>query len=312
MKAAMMGNPRIRLAHRSVEGAELQKEGVPFHFRRLGAALGAEIVDLDLSGPINDETFAAVRRAFVESDGLLVFRNQRITPEQHIAFSKRFGPLMIHVLHKFLLPGHPEILQISNIVENGEPIGLGDAGRIWHSDLSYTPEPSLGSLLYALEIPSEGGDTSFANMSDAYDALPAEIKGRIDGKLAVHSYSHSYAKFSGSKFRPALTQKQKDEVAEVVHPVVRTHPETGRKALFVNEGFTSRIVDLTEAESRELLEFLFAHSTKPEFVYRHHWQDHDLLFWDNRCTIHLAHGCPPQLRRHMHRTTVKGDAPYYV
>jgi taurine dioxygenase len=285
-------------------------EDAPFQFRRLGAALGAEILDLDLSRPINDETFAAVRRAFVESSGLLVFRDQHITPEQHIAFSRRFGPLMIHVLDKFLLPGHPEILRVSNVIENGEPIGLGDAGRIWHSDLSYTAEPSLGSLLYALEIPKEGGDTSFANMAAAYDALPAEIKQRLDGKSAAHSYSHSYAKFSGSKFRPKLTQQQRDQVAEVVHPVVRTHPETGRKTLFVNEGFTSRIVDLPEAESRQLLEFLFPHSTQPQFVYRHRWQDHDLLFWDNRCTIHLAHGCPPELRRHMHRTTVKGDAPY--
>jgi taurine dioxygenase len=281
-----------------------------FRFHRLDLALGAEIVDFDLSQPLDDETLAAVRRAFLESDGLLVFRAQYITPEQHVAFSRRFGPLMIHVLRQYLLPGHPEILRISNVVENGEPIGLGDAGLIWHSDLSYTPEPSLGSLLHALELPTEGGDTSFANLSAAYDALPAEIKQRVEGKRAVHSYRHSYDRFSGSKWRPPLTQNQKDEVREVVHPVVRTHPETGRKALFVNEGFTSRILDLPEAESRELLEFLLVHSTKPRFVYRHRWQDHDLVFWDNRCTIHLAHGCPPQLRRHMHRTTVKGNAPY--
>src|SRR5580692_5730640 len=160
----------------SSDGARPRREDAPFEFRRLGAALGAEVVDLDLSRPISDETFAAVRRAFLESNGLLVFRDQRITPEQHIAFSQRFGPLMIHVLDKFLLPGHPEVLRVSNVIENGEPIGLGDAGRIWHSDLSYTPEPSLGSLLYALEIPEEGGDTSFANMSAAYDALPADIR----------------------------------------------------------------------------------------------------------------------------------------
>jgi taurine dioxygenase len=281
-----------------------------FQFHRFDAALGGEIVDLDLARPLDDQSFAAVRRAFLESEGLLVFRAQHITPEQHVAFSRRFGPPMIHVLRQYLLPGHPEIFRISNVVENGEPIGLGDAGHIWHSDLSYTPEPSLGSLLHALELPREGGDTSFANMSAAYDALPAEIKQRVEGKRAVHSYSHSYDRFSGSKWRPALTQEQRDEVREVVHPVVRVHPETGRKALFVNESFTSRILDLPDAESRELLEFLFVHSTKPRFVYRHGWQNHDLVFWDNRCTIHLAHGCPPQLRRHLHRTTVKGDAPY--
>jgi len=291
--------------------SEWQKtEATIFQVHRLDTALGAEIVDLDLSRPLDDKTFNALRRAFLESNGLLVFRAQYITPEQHISFSRRFGPLMIHVLRQYLLPGHPEILRISNVVENGKPIGLGDAGRVWHSDLSYTSEPSLGSLLHALELPMEGGDTSFANMSAAYDALPADIRQRVEGKRAVHSYSHSYDRFSGSKWRPPLTQNQKDEVREVVHPVVRTHPETGRKALFVNEGFTSRILDLPEAESRELLELLFVHSTKPSFVYRHRWQDHDLVFWDNRCTIHLAHGCPPQLRRHMHRTTVKGDAPY--
>jgi len=285
-------------------------EGAICQFHRFDAALGGEIVDLDLSRPLDDQTFAAVRRAFLESEGLLVFRAQYITPEQHVALSRRFGPLMIHVLRQYLLPGHPEILRISNVVENGEPIGLGDAGHIWHSDLSYTPEPSLGSLLHALELPMEGGDTSFANLSAAYDALPSEIKQRVEGKRAVHSYSHSYDRFSGSKWRPPLTQDQRDEVCEVVHPVVRIHPETGRKALFVNESFTSHILDVPDAESRELLEFLFVHSTKPGFVYRHRWQDHDLVFWDNRCTIHLAHGCPPQLRRHMHRTTVKGDAPY--
>jgi len=277
---------------------------------RFDGAVGAEIVGLDLSRPIDDETVGAVRRALLDSGGLLVFRAQFITPEQHIAFSRRFGPLMIHVLHQYLLPGYPEILRVSNVIENGQPIGLGDAGKHWHSDLSYTPEPSLGSLLHALELPNEGGDTSFANMAAAYDLLPPDIKERLKGKRAVHSYSHSYDRLSGSKWRPPLTQEQKDAIPEVVHPVVRTHPENGQKTLFVNEGFTSRILDTSEAESRELLQFLFSHSTKPCFVYRHHWQSHDLVFWDNRCTIHLAHGCPPHLRRHMHRTTVKGDTPY--
>ncbi len=281
-----------------------------FRFRRFDAPLGAEIVGLDLARPLDEATFAAVRKSFLASEGVLVLRAQSITPAQHIDFSRRFGPLMIHVLKQYLLPGHPEILQVSNVIENGKPIGLGDAGRNWHSDLSYAPEPSLGSLLYALELPAEGGDTSFANMYAAYDALAPEIRRRIEGKRAAHSYSHSYDRFDGSPFRPALTEAQKDQVREVVHPVVRTHPETGRKALFVNEGFTSRILDLPEAESRALLAFLFAHSAEARFVYRHRWQEHDLVFWDNRCAIHLAHGCPAHMRRHMHRTTIKGEAPY--
>jgi taurine dioxygenase len=278
--------------------------------QRFEAAVGAEVVDLDLSQPIDDETVDSIRHALLDSGGLLVFRRQFITPEQHIAFSRRFGSLMIHVLRQYLLPGHPEILRVSNVIENGQPIGLGDAGQYWHSDLSYTPEPSLGSLLHALELPSEGGDTSFANMTAAYDELPAEIKERLMGKRAVHSYRHSYDRMSASRWRPPMTQEQKDAIPEVIHPVIRTHPETGRKALFVNEGFTSRILDIPEGESQELLQFLFTHSAKPGFAYRHQWQDHDLVFWDNRCTIHLAHGCPPHLRRHMHRTTVKGDVPF--
>ena len=282
----------------------------PFRYRRFDAPLGAEVVGLDLTHPLDQESFTAVRRAFLDSEGVLVLRDQRITPEQHIAFSRRFGPLAIHVLRQFLLPGHPEILLVSNVMENGKPIGLGDAGRYWHSDLSYVAEPSLGSLLHAQEIPPEGGDTSFINMYRAYEALPAAIQQRLAGKRAIHSYRNSYDKMAGTTFRPPLTEAQKAEVQEVTHPVVRTHPETGRKALFVNEGFTSRILDMPEAESRELLAMLFAHSTEQRFAYRHRWQDHDIVFWDNRCVIHLAHGCPPELRRHMHRTTVQGDAPY--
>lgn len=281
-----------------------------FRYRRFDAALGAEITGLNLSQPLDETVVVEVRRALLDSNGLLVLRDQHITPEQHIAFSREFGPLMIHVLHKFLLPGHPEILRISNVIENGEPIGLGDAVGYWHSDLSYTPEPSLGSLLYALELPQDGGDTSFASMTAAWDDLPPDIRDRVEGRHAAHSYSHRYDRMKGSQWRPPLSREQRSVVPEVIHPIVRTHPETGRRCLFVSEGFSSRVVDLPPAESQALLKFLFYHSTEPRFVYRHRWQDHDLLFWDNRCTIHMGHGCPPQFRRHMHRTTIKGDAPY--
>lgn len=204
-------------------------EGPTFRLRRFNAAIGAEIEGLDLLQLLGDATIRAIRQALLESNGLVVFREQHITPEQHVAFSRRFGPLIIHVFQQYLLPGHPEILKISSIIENGAPIGLGDAGSNWHSDLSYAHEPSLGSLLYALELPTEGGDTSFANLTAAYDALPADIKQRLGDKHAVHSYNHSYERFSGSKFRPPLSQQQKDTVPEVVHPVVRNHP--GRKSL---------------------------------------------------------------------------------
>jgi len=288
---------------------DARRETAPFRYQRFDAPLGAEIRGLDLSRPLDDATFAAVRQAFLDSEGALVLREQRITPEQHIAFSRRFGPLAIHVLRQFLLPDHPEILLVSNVIENGKPLGLGDAGRYWHSDLSYLPEPSLGSLLHAQEIPSEGGDTSFVNMYAAYEALSLDVRRQIAGKRAIHSYRKTYDKIEGSTFRPALSAEQKAEVQEVAHPVVRTHPETGRKALFVSEGFTTRILDLPEDESAALLQHLFAHATSGAFSYRHRWQEHDIVFWDNRCVIHFAHGCPPHLRRHMHRTTVKGDVP---
>jgi taurine dioxygenase len=147
-------------------------------------------------------------------------------------------------------------------------------------------------------------------MTAAYDDLPADMKDRIEARLAVHSYAHRYDRLRGSKWRPPLSEQQRLEVPEVAHPIVRTHPETGRRCLFVNEGFSARIPDLGEQEGRALLKFLFYHSTEPRFVYRHRWQEHDLLFWDNRCTIHMGHGCPPRFRRRMHRTTIKGDAPY--
>jgi taurine dioxygenase len=281
-----------------------------FKVETFGAPLAGEIVGIDLSQSLDDADFASVRRAFLDNL-VIVFRDQHFTPEQHIAFSQRFGPLQIHVLHQFHLAGHPEILIVSNVVENGKPIGLGDAGRNWHSDLSYVKKPSLGSLLHAQELPGEGGDTLFANMYAAYETLPAEVKKALEGKRAVHSYTHRYYNLKAqSDWRPDLSTEQIEQVPAVAHPVLRTHPETGRKALFVNQGFTSRILDLPEDESADLLKLLFAHSTRPENVYRHRWQDGDLLFWDNRCTVHHAPGCPPHLRRTMYRTTVQGDVPH--
>ena len=281
-----------------------------FDVRPLDAPLGAEVLGLDLSRPLNADDFARVHRAHLDH-GLLVFRDQDISPEQQIAISRRFGELQIHVLKQFLLAGHPEVFIISNIVENGRPVGLGDAGKFWHSDLSYKRLPSLGSMLHAQELPAEGGDTLFASQQQAYETLPEALRQAIEGKRAAHSYTARYADevFEGIQ-RPTLTAAQLAEVETVVHPVVRTHPETGRKGLFVNENFTTHILDIPEDESRQILAELFAHSARPELVYRHRWQPRDLLFWDNRALIHLATGCPNHLRRRMHRTTIQGDAPF--
>jgi taurine dioxygenase len=292
-----------------VQAASQQFEVRPFA-RSVGEAVGAEIVGLDLSRPLNDADFARVHRAHLDYH-VVVFRDQQITPQQQIDFSRRFGVLQIHVLKQFLLANHPEILIVSNIVENGQPLGLGDAGKYWHSDLSYKELPSLGSMLYAQELPSEGGDTLFADMHLAWDTLPEHLRKAVEGRSAVHSYTSRYRDGQNAQnWRPTLTAEQLAQVVVVSHPIVRTHPENGRKALFVSEGFTTHIVGLPEDESQQILNELYAHSVRPEGVYRHKWAPNDMVFWDNRSLIHLAGGTPDHLRRRLHRTTIQGDAPF--
>ena len=281
-----------------------------FEVRPLAGNVGAEIIGLDLTRPLNDADFARVHRAHLDYH-VVIFRDQRITPAQQIEFSRRFGVLQIHVLKQFLLAGHPEILIVSNIVEDGQPVGLGDAGKYWHSDLSYKELPSLGSMLHAQELPSEGGDTLFADMHQAWDTLPEPLRQVVQGRSAVHSYTARYSEGkNAASWRPKLTPEQLAQVVTVTHPIVRTHPENGRKALFVSEGFTTHIVGLPEDESRDVLAQIHAHSVRPENVYRHNWQPHDMVFWDNRSLIHLAAGCPDHLRRKLYRTTIQGDAPF--
>ena len=289
----------------------VETSAASFVIQMSSPALGAEVRGLDLSRPLSEAAFARIHQAHLDHH-VLVFRNQRITPAEQIAFSRRFGPLQIHVLKDFQLPGHPEILVVSNIRNaDGKPIGLGDAGHFWHSDLSYKSVPSLGSLLHAQELPSEGGDTLFANQHAAWDALPGDLRRAVEGLNAEHSYLAKYEELRArSPWRPKLTEAQVAEVIPAVHPIVRTHPENGRKALFVSEHFTTRIVGLPEDESRELLARLFAHSTQERFVYRHRWQPNDLVFWDNRSVMHLAAGTPDHLRRRLNRTTIEGDLPF--
>ena len=275
-----------------------------------GTPLGAEVTGLDLSQPLADDDFKRIHRAHLDHH-VVVFRDQRISPDQQISFSRRFGPLQIHVLRQFQLTGHPEILIVSNVLEDGKPIGLGDAGHFWHSDLSYKETPSLGSLLHAQELPAEGGDTLFANMHLAWDTLPQALHDAVEGRSAEHTYLAKYAELQKrSPWRPNLSAEQIAEVKPVVHPIIRTHPETGRKALFVSEHFTTRVIGLPEDESRDLLQALFEHSVRDEHIYRHVWREHDLVFWDNRSLMHLASGTPDHLRRKMYRTTIEGDTPF--
>ena len=281
----------------------------PATTRPIDGAFAAEVLDLDLSRPLDDLGFERLHRAWLVHH-VLVFRDQRITPGQQVAFSRRFGPLQIHVLRDFQLPGHPEVLIVSNVIEDGRPIGLGDAGAYWHSDLSYKARPSMGSLLHAQELPADGGDTLFADQHAAWEALPDGLKRTIAPLRAEHSYLAHYEDLRArNPYRPKLTQAQIDEVSPVAHPIVRTHPETGRQALFVNEHFTTRIIGWPEDESRALLDELCRHATDERFVYRHRWAPHDLVLWDNRSVQHLAAGTPAELRRKLYRTTIEGDVP---
>jgi taurine dioxygenase len=279
---------------------------------RLSDALGAEITGIDVANQSDDQV-GVIKDAFHEHQ-VIVFRDQSLTPEQHISFSRHFGGHEIHISKKFLLDDRPEILVLSNRMENGEYIGVENAGDYWHSDLSYMDKPSLGSLLYALEVPPEGGDTEWANQYTAYETLPEETKKRIDGLKARHTFNRfrnprvhipDHA-MKGAKERYATISPD-----DAIHPIARTHPVTGRKALYVSPRFTIGIEGLADEAAQDLLEELFEHMTRPEFIYHHQWRLGDLLFWDNRCLVHLAcRGIPEGQIRHMHRTTVSGDVPF--
>ena len=270
---------------------------------QMASGFFAEIYGADLSA-CDDTTFQTIREAHLRH-GVIAICDQNLTPEQQIAFSRRFGPLSIHVLEDQLLAGYPEILLVTNKKEKGRYLGIPDLGRQWHTDQSYQETPALGSMLYALEVPADGsGDTHFADMTAAYEALPEAERRRLDGLQTEHHYGHKHENFE-------LSDNQKDQLPGVIHPLVRTHPETGRKALYLGVQLVKRIVGMAAEESAARLEELHDHCTKPAFVHRHKWRTGDLVFWDNRCTMHAAQPYDDHLyTRHMHRTTVVGDRPF--
>lgn len=281
--------------------------------RRLGAALGAEVSGIDLAQTLTDSQLADIYRAFLDHQ-VVVFRDQRLTPEQHIAFSGCFGDIDVNVRSRFNKPGYPEIFVVSNIIENGQPIGVTDAGRYWHTDHCYVAEPSRCSLLYALEIPQQPGqslgDTLFASTTAAFDTLPADLKQRLAGKRAVNSYRYTYERKVSEFDRTPLAAEGRTAPPDIEHPVIRTHSDTGKPCIFVNEGYTTRILDMPEDESRRTLDFLFDHLQQPAHVYRHSWRLKDLLLWDNCATQHKAvfdYALP--LRRRMERVTIRGSLP---
>jgi taurine dioxygenase len=285
---------------------------MPISVIKSGTACGAQIV-FDLSQPIDEPAFREIEAAFHDNI-VVVFRDQKLTSEQQIAFSRRFGELEIHIVRKYLLPDCPEILLISNVrTEAGEHIGLADAGFTWHSDTSYRRFPSRCSLLYAKEVPHRDGkplgDTLFANAIAAYEALPETMKRRLAGLKAIHRYS--MRRRVDNSPRPKLTAAQLAETPDIAHPIVRTHPYTGRKSLYVTGGECVGIEGIAEDEALDLIAELDAHIVKPEFCYRHKWRVGDLLMWDNASSMHLAicdYALPE--RRLMHRTTVIGSQPF--
>ena len=272
--------------------------------RRLAAGLGAEVLGVDLASEIDGDTFAAIEQAW-RAHVVLLFRGQRLDHASHIAFSRRFGPLDDHAaIPRYRDPQHPEILLVINQEINGRPQPVG---RQWHSDLSTTLQPARGSLLRAGVIPPVGGDTMFANMYLAFETLSPTLQALIEPLHAIHDMTVA-RQLRGRD--PADLAEVRRRNPPVVHPMVLVHPETGRKALYVSEMTTIGIAGMTEDESRPLLDYLYRHSVRPEFTYRHRWRNGDLLAWDNRCAMHRREPFDPAARRYLHRVVIKGTRPY--
>jgi taurine dioxygenase len=272
-----------------------------FAVQPLSPALGAEIVGVDLGQEIDDRTFAQIRDAW-HQHLVILLRDQELSEDDQVRFAEKFGPpAVIHT--KQFVRNHPAVMLISNIREDGKPIGaLPDGEMHFHTDQCHQEQPAMASMLYAIEVPRAGGNTLFANGYKAYEMLPDALKLRIAGRKALNAYDYDTAAMKrGTRLA--------DGVPSCVHPVVRTHPATGRKALYVNRLMTMRIEGLPADESDELLDTLFAHQERREFVYEHVWRPGDLLMWDNRCTLHARTDFSPDERRLMRRVTILGEKP---
>lgn len=282
----------------------------------LSPDFGSEVIGVDLTKSCNNVA-QAIRQSWLENGGLIIIREQNLTTEQHIDFAKHFGPLFGAVgedplqdsVHTYLHPEYPEIYRVSNQVDKkGKPKGRKGAGTYWHSDVSFRQRPAGASILSAKQIPVSGGDTIFCDQSRAFESLSETMKKLLEPLQAIHSFEV----IARSQYSPGVlaTKDFEGNTNNAAHPIVRTHPQTGRKSLFVNPGFTSHIQGLHELESQTLLTFLYKHSTRPEFLYRHRWQSHDLVIWDNRCLMHYAvMDYPDNYPRYMERTTCIGEKP---
>ena len=268
--------------------------------RRIAGALGAEVLGVDLAADPSGATVAEIRRAFLEHQ-VIFFRDQALSPAQFMAFARRMGKPVEYPFVKGI-EGFPEIIEVKKLERERH-----NFGGIWHSDTAYLAEPPMGSMLLAREVPAAGGDTEFASQTLAYESLSAGMKRLLDGLIAVNSS----AKADVTRTREDRVKEQGGETKSYVaeHPVVRTHPETGRKALYVNIAHTVAFKDMTEEESAPLLQYLFRHQVRPEFTCRFGWRVGSLAFWDNRCTQHNPINDYHGQRRVMHRITLAGDKP---
>jgi taurine dioxygenase len=263
--------------------------------------LGAEISGVDLSEPLDKGTVAAIRKAWLDNV-IILFRDQNLGEDDQERFCRYLGELEVVRSAVAQDSAHPSILLITNVRGTGKVTALEDGEMMFHYDQCYYEHPAMGSTLYAMEVPKEGGDTIFANCYKAYEALPADLRKRVDGLKALNYYDYK----RDPTIRPTNLNP---DAPQWVHPVVRTHPETGRKALFVNRLMTIRIEGMDPDEGDALLNSLFEHIEKPEFQYVHHWRIKDMIMWDNRCSVHARTFFSPDERRMMRRVTLRDPTP---
>ena len=273
--------------------------------RRLGATLGAEITGVDLSAPIDDTTFAAIRETWLHNK-VVVFPNQRLTEDALMRFGQRFGDLEIHVRSTYHSRHHPEVMIVSNKKADGRAIGvLGDGEAVWHIDQSYMPQPTFGTILFGEEIPPEGGDTWFADLATAYERLPTALRARIEGKRGVNSVDRHNRRDAAGRPDLAMTAEQLKRAPDSAHPLVRTHPLLGTRAIYYSPSHTAHVEGMSEQESQPLFAELLRHMTQPDLIYKHHWSVGDVVMWDNSATMHRRDPFPGHYSRLLKRVSFR-------
>jgi len=275
-----------------------------------GAALGADVWNVDLAD-LTETAFAEIHQAWLDNNGVLRFPCQRLDDDGFLGFAARFGELDMAPINAnggYWKPAYPQLTVISNVVVDGKPVGsLGSYESKWHTDMSYNELPPKASILFAIELPREGGDTGFASTAAAYDALPEDMKKRLAGLTCKHDSSHNSVGQVRKGFAEAY--EQREDIPGAVHPLVAMHPETGRKVIYLGRRARAYIRELPPGESDALLDELYAHVSKPEFTWTQKWRHGDVVLWDNRCTLHRRDALDPKERRLLHRAQIKDAAP---